>query len=529
MTEACPTPPSAPPTRAWSARLSLRTRLLAVIAALLAIALIVAGALTVATVQLQLRNRVDDQLRQFANPKAASKVMSDLLSSPATSGEGSAGPAPGGQAGGHGLPSVFAAQLFTDSGGVSRVFSQNPDRGLPNIPTFTSAKAAGTDAKPFTLNGTQGTHWRAIAVPYDDLSVNGTSIGPATIVLATPLTDAEHTVSGVLWAFTLLSIGLLAALMVVGYFAIGRAFRPLRVVEGVAVAFGRGDTNQRVPDQGTQTEVGRLGTSMNAMLDQIETTLAAREASEQRMRRFVGDASHELRTPLSTVRGFAELYRMGAVRNPEDISQTFRRIEDESTRMAGLVEDLLRLARLDEQRPLNLTSVDLLVLVADAEQDAKALDRTRLVRVTGLDGHGEPGPALVTGDEQQLRQVVTNLMANALRHTAAGTPVELGVGTRDGQAVLHVVDHGHGVDPEVAEKIFERFFRADASRSRGSGGGSGLGLAIVASIVEAHHGHARVLPTTGGGATFEVTIPARRAGLSDNSQTRSSSSPVRTP
>ncbi len=275
----------------------------------------------------------------------------------------------------------------------------------------------------------------------------------------------------------------------------------------MATAFGGGDTSRRVDVRAPGTEVGRLGGAVNAMLDRIETTLAAREASEQRMRRFIGDASHELRTPLATLRGFAELYRMGAVREPEEVTSTFRRIEDESTRMGGLVEDLLVLARLDEQRPLRLQPVDLLVLAGDAVHDSSALAPDRAVRLTGLDGAERPSPAPVTGDEARLRQVVTNLLGNALRHTPAGSPVELGVGRRDGRAVLQVVDHGAGVPPELAEKIFERFYRADASRTRSSGG-SGLGLAIVAAIVQAHGGTAAVRPTPGGGATFEVVLPS---------------------
>jgi two-component system OmpR family sensor kinase len=227
------------------------------------------------------------------------------------------------------------------------------------------------------------------------------------------------------------------------------------------------------------------------------------------MRRFVSDASHELRTPLATVRGYAELYRQGAVTDPADVAQAMRRIETEATRMAGLVDDLLTLARLDEQRPEQRAPVDLTVLAADAVQDARALAPGRSVTLTGSNGPIEP--AVVLGDEPRLRQLVTNLVVNALRHTPDGTPIELLIGTDAGpnprSALLQVRDHGPGIAPEHARAVFERFFRSDASRQRGQGGGSGLGLAIVAAIVSAHGGQVGVTQTPGGGATFLVRLP----------------------
>jgi two-component system OmpR family sensor kinase len=289
--------------------------------------------------------------------------------------------------------------------------------------------------------------------------------------------------------------------------AIRRAFRPLREVESVATAFGQGDTSRRVRNDEPRTEVGRLGASVNAMLDSIETTLAAREASESRMRRFVADASHELRTPLASLRGFAELYRQGAISRPDDVARTFRRIEDESTRMGGLVEDLLLLARLDEQRPMRRDPVDMLVLAGDVVHDARALAPGRAVRLQGLGGDPHPRPAPTIGDDARLRQVLTNLVTNALRHTPQGSPIEIGVGVADGSACWQVVDHGPGVSPEDAARIFERFYRADSSRTRSAGGGAGLGLAIVDGVTHAHGGRARVVPTPGGGATFEVALP----------------------
>jgi two-component system OmpR family sensor kinase len=241
------------------------------------------------------------------------------------------------------------------------------------------------------------------------------------------------------------------------------------------------------------------------MLSQIEHAFGVRAASEARMRQFVADASHELRTPLAAVRGYAELYRQGAVSEPEDVASAMRRIEDEAARMGMLVEDLLLLARLDEERAARTERVDLTVLAADAVQDARAIAPDREITLIGL--RGPLGSAELAGDEPRLRQVVTNLVANAIHHTPAGTPVEVAVGIRDRSAVLEVRDHGLGVDPAEASRVFERFFRSDPSRTRGRGGGTGLGLAIVAAIVAGHDGRVGVARTQGGGATFIVEIP----------------------
>jgi two-component system OmpR family sensor kinase len=310
-----------------------------------------------------------------------------------------------------------------------------------------------------------------------------------------------------------------------GWLAIRRAFLPLREVEDTAAAIAAGDLSRRVREWPRNTEVGRLTASLNGMLAQIEQAFRHREASQARTRRFAADASHELRTPLASIRGFAELYRQGAV-PAGDVPRTMRRIEDEAARMGGLVEDLLLLARLDEQRPGRSEPVDLAVLAGDAVHDVRGLDPTRRVQLAGLDAYSGPAPALVIGDEDRLRQVVGNLMANAVRHTPAGTAIEVAVGVSAQppsptgpargpspaggvpRAVIEVRDHGPGLTPEQAERVFERFYRIDASRVRGSGGGSGLGLSIVAAVVAAHGGTVEARTTPGGGATFRVEIPA---------------------
>jgi two-component system, OmpR family, sensor kinase len=283
-----------------------------------------------------------------------------------------------------------------------------------------------------------------------------------------------------------------------------------------AAAIGRGDLGRRVPDHHPGTEMGRLSRALNAMLEQVERAFGARAASEararrseQRMRRFVADASHELRTPLTSIRGFAELHRQGAVTDPDEVSNLLARIEAEATRMGLLVDDLLLLARLDEQRPAEHAAVDLAEVAHDAIEAVRAAAPDREITLTVDPGDtGAPG-IVVTGDEARLRQVVTNLLDNALAYSPADTAVTVRVArtARDDreQAVLEVVDRGQGLTPEQAERVFERFYRTDAARTRARGG-TGLGLSIVAAIVQAHGGTVEVDSTPGEGSTFRVLI-----------------------
>jgi two-component system OmpR family sensor kinase len=252
--------------------------------------------------------------------------------------------------------------------------------------------------------------------------------------------------------------------------------------------------------------VASLSDSLNTMLARIEHSFAVREASERRMRQFVADASHELRTPLATVKGYAELYRVGGVRDPEDVAGAMGRIENEAGRMARLVEDLLLLTRVDSQPTTKRSDIDLTVLAADTVQDARVRADGREIRLVPLHDGGIGG-VHTTGDDHALRQVLANLVTNALEHTPPGSPVEVAVGTLPDRAVIEVRDHGPGIPPDVADRVFERFYRADASRNRSRGGGAGLGLAIVAAIVGRHRGAVRHLPTPGGGATFRIELP----------------------
>jgi two-component system OmpR family sensor kinase len=266
-----------------------------------------------------------------------------------------------------------------------------------------------------------------------------------------------------------------------------------------AGAIAAGDLSRRVEPADDDTEIGKLGTSLNAMLAQIEAAFDERRASEDRLRRFVGDASHELRTPITSIRGYAELFRRGADTRPDDLARSMARIEAEAERMGVLVDDLLLLARLDQGRPLEREPVDLAPIVADAVDAARAIDPERVLDAD-LDGS-----AIVTGDAGRLRQVVDNVLENARVHTPAGTPTHLALGSDDGSVVLTIADEGPGMDAEAAAKAFERFYRGDPARARATGG-AGLGLAIVAAIVESHGGGVRVLDTDTG-TTVEIRFP----------------------
>jgi two-component system, OmpR family, sensor kinase len=292
-----------------------------------------------------------------------------------------------------------------------------------------------------------------------------------------------------------------------GFWVVNRSLRPLVEVERTAAAIAAGQLDRRVPERDPRTEVGRLSLALNGMLTQIQRAVASSESSaekalvmEDRMRRFITDASHELRTPLTTMRGFAELYRQGAAR---DMEMVMARIESESRRMGMLVDDLLLLARLDAQRPLERHRVDLLALAADAVHDAQAVAPNRKITLEVVDGPGTPE---VLGDDARLRQVLGNLVNNALQHTPETADITVRVGTDTDDAILEVVDKGPGMSQQDAMRIFERFYRTDSSRTRSSGG-SGLGLSIVDSLVRAHGGNVTVTTAPGEGCRFYVSLP----------------------
>jgi two-component system OmpR family sensor kinase len=320
------------------------------------------------------------------------------------------------------------------------------------------------------------------------------------IVLAIPMTDVLSVLRQLLVIEVLIGAGVLLGTALIGLAIIEIGLRPLRRMGAVAGTIAAGDLSRRVEPATPRTEIGRLGLALNAMLSQIEAAFAQRTASEQRLRRFIADASHELRTPLTSIRGYSEMLRRGASESPEDSDLARRRIEEESVRMSTLVDDMLLIARLDQGRPLETVPVDLQAIARDAAADARAVAPKREITLQA------PATVVVAGDDTRLRQVVGNLVRNALVHTPALSPIEIAVTTQNGTARLSVVDHGPGLRTEDHERIFEPFYRADPSRSRDSGG-AGLGLSIVNAVVVAHGGHVEIKETSGGGATFEVALP----------------------
>ena len=326
-----------------------------------------------------------------------------------------------------------------------------------------------------------------------------------TTVVAVPLRDVEQRLTASSWSRGFVIAGVLLLLAAVAWILVRVGLLPLDRIGHTASRIAGGDLSHRVAGADSRTEVGRVGLALNAMLDRLERAFAERQASEDRLRQFIADASHELRTPLASIRGYAELFRMGAAREPAEVERSMRRIEDEAARMGVLVEDLLTLARLDEIVDAPHGEVDLRKLAGDAAGDARATAPDRAIEVTG------DGEAVVLGDAHQLRQVLGNLLRNALVHTPAGSPVEVGVSAADQEVRLEVRDHGPGLPTDDPDALFERFWRAEGGRERGKSG-AGLGLAIVAAIVNAHGGRVTAVNADGGGASFVVTLPAAPVG-----------------
>lgn len=494
---------------------SLRVRLLGILLVLLVGAVLSTGWVMQSVLRGYLIAQVDDDLTQMylrlhRDPPYLERFVNSLYGD-------QKGQPPA-------FPSSYVLQLSLDdeAGSLRTALPHGEISLFPVLEQPTYALASSDGGRIRTVSGVEdgSGDFRVIALPflYEESSVDR----PGAILVAQSLEGVDNSVAKVRWAVLWAGLGVLLACVFLGWLAIRRAFVPLTEVERTAAAIADGDLSRRVPPRHPRTEVGRLTASLNGMLSQIESAFRDREASEARTRRFAADASHELRTPLAAIRGFAELYRQGAVAGHE-VPRTMRRIESEAQRMGGLVEDLLLLARLDEKRPARREPVDLAVLAGDAVHDARGLDPTRRLALCGPVSGG-PAPAVVVGDEDRLRQVVANLVGNAVRHTPPGTPIELAVGTVRGHAptaggpaapaavlvpvaVLEVRDHGPGIPPDKVEQVFERFYRVDSSRSRGQGGGAGLGLSIVVAVVESHGGTVSLHPTPGGGATFRVALP----------------------
>jgi two-component system, OmpR family, sensor kinase len=458
--------------------MSLRARLLLVLAGLAVAGLLAADVATYAALKSFLVDRVDRTLtgsaRTLMGPLAGRGFADrrDLA--------GLAELAPG-----------VRIETRDPSGNVvgSEVLSGAADPGEPALPAQMPA-----DQAYFTVDGRDGgPGFRVFSEPVGDRG---------TLVLAAPLDDVAATLRRLALIELVVSLLAVAAIVAAGLWLVRVGLLPLTRIGETAAAIGAGDLSRRVvPGGGPRTEVGRLAAALNGMLSQLEAAFAARTASERRLRRFVGDASHELRTPLAAVQAYAELFERGARERPQDLARAMAGIERESRRMGELVDELLLLARLDQGRPLERAPVDLAALAREAVDAARALEPLRPFEVE------IPERLEVVGDPTRLRQVLDNLLGNVRAHTPVEAPVRVGLSRRGASAVLEVADRGPGLSAEAAARAFERFYRADPSRSRDSGG-AGLGLAIVAAIAEAHGGRAVVESRPGEGARFVVEVPA---------------------
>ncbi|MGW4897332.1 sensor histidine kinase [Kitasatospora sp. NPDC004240] len=492
-------------------RLSLRARLLVLALALVTTGLAVSDTLVLATVRMQLVERLDEQLvrfgEAFAHRPPGRQPWTDprqSVGNPRRTNQLNAA-----------LPSQYLVQYLGTDGRAEQVVRQpmNDNEPAPLLARYDpDVRPPGTPADLADLRG--GGTWRVLVLPLQRPAGAQPGLftppGPAYLMVAVSREDIDATVSRLRASFLAIGGAVLLLIAVLCFFAVRAGLRPLRRIEEGAERIASGELSHRMPALPPRTEVGRLSIALNGMLAQIEAAFAARAESEARMRRFVADASHELRTPLAGIRGFAELYRMGALPTEADVTRTMSRIESEAVRMGALVEDLLVLARLDEERPLDLAPMDLRTLAADALHDLTALDPSRPVALTGPAGGGAPGAAPVLGDEARLRQVITNLVGNAVKHTPPGTPVRIGVGTADGLCLLEVADAGPGLTADQAARVFHRFYRVDASRSRQDGGGAGLGLAIATALTHAHGGTLTLHTAPDAGATFRVELPHQR-------------------
>ena len=474
--------------------MSLRARLLLVTVGLVTLGLLIADVVTYRALSSSLLERVDEQLAQVG--QAVQGVLGPQGFPPPDG--------PGPTLGYGGPPAGSYAALVDVSGHVVREHSfeyqggQQEDAPVPDLPDGLPGSTTGGTGTTIFFAGSQDgdTHFRVEAV--------GPQPNAGTLVMAVPLTEMRETLGRLLTIEALVTIGVALTAGALALWLVKVGLRPLETMGTTAGAIAAGDLSRRVEPADDSTEIGKLGTSLNAMLSQIEAAFDERRASEERLRRFVGDASHELRTPITSIRGYAELFRRGASARPDDLARSMSRIEAEAERMGVLVDDLLLLARLDQGRPLDQKPVDLVAVVTDAVDAARAIDPDRVLDAD-LDG-----PATVVGDAGRLRQVIDNLLENAQVHTPSGTPTHVALRTaEDGGAVLTVADEGPGMDPEVASKAFERFYRGDPARAR-STGGAGLGLAIVAAIVESHGGGVQVLDTDVG-TTIEVRFPHEEA------------------
>ena len=478
----------------WWESTSLRAKITGVTVIIVTLGLMVIGMGTVLTIERYLTDEIDAKISEAAEglPDLLNTVDFDDFD----------------RARADGLSNEFYIAAVSATGTV--LASNLDDDSLDYGPDVSRLSLAVISESPeaFTLESRNGeTTWRVKTYRLGVVSAQSDRTLPATLAIGIDLEESRQVVgsfASVFLAFSLVVVVLSAALTRI---LVTTTFKPLREVEETAARFAGGDYTQRLSGSTPNTEVGRLTRSLNTMLSRIDRAFSDRAETIEQMRRFIGDASHELRTPLVSVRGYAELYRMGALTRTDDVAQAMERIEKEADRMTRLVTDLLELARLDEAKPLELTDVTLADVAREQALDAGAIAPDRAITWSLAEGV-ETSDTRVRADENKIRQVVTNLLQNAMRFSPEGSPIEVEVDRRRDpeRGVIRVIDHGEGVPAQIRDKVFQRFWRADTSRARETGG-SGLGLAIVSSIVSRHNGTITVTDTPGGGATFEVALP----------------------
>lgn len=482
--------------------MSLRARLVAGIA-FVALVLFTVSAINTNSTRSQLIGQIDDRLLLLADAGADGRAPFPHDGA----GPTSLPPRPPEDGPFERLSDIYEAYYDEAGALLFEIRPNQPGDEEIGTPTVDPADAPSSGVQLVTSGSDAGdTTYRALLHRLDDGTVR---------VVAVPIDDVQDTIDRLMLAQVLGALAILAALGLVGWWVVHLGIRPVKEMTATATRIADGDLTVRVPEGRAGTESGELAGALNQMLGTIEGALDERARSEQRLRRFVADASHELRTPLTTIRGYAELYRMGGLGSEDALDDAMRRTEQEAARMSRLVEDMLVLAKLDEERPLQLRPVDLVRLARDAAADARARAPERSI---SFDASTDTG--LVLGDEDRLRQVIGNVVGNAIVHTDPDVPVVISVSrteragpNADGPdhagavMVLEVADQGPGMSTEVAARVTERFFRADPARSRHRGG-SGLGLSIVDAAIAAHGGTVEIDSTEGEGTTVRILLPA---------------------
>jgi two-component system OmpR family sensor kinase len=462
---------------------SLVTRLMAAAALLVTVTSLVTGLLGTALLRNYLYSRADAQLRDFAS------VATRILTRP------HAPPRPGAQQ--QALPTQFLVEVVSPDGHVQLAGDPVHDAPGPRL----SAAQLRDERSPFTAPaaGQPAHSWRVLVKPLS---------GGRHAVIASSLDNLNSTVTRLEIADALAGAIAIAVLAGIGLPLVRASLAPLGRIEATAAAIAGGDLSQRIDHPSRRTEVGRLADALDSMLGQIEAAYRARaegEAralrSEDRMRQFVADASHELRTPLTSVRGLAEFgLQQGDSASPDELLRLMTLIQGEASRMGRLVEDLLVLARFDQDRRLDRGHVDLASIAAQAVQAARIVSPGRPLTLLAGD------PVIVYADSERLRQVIDNLIGNAMQHTPPRSPVTVSVTSTAGTGEIVVADGGPGMTAEQAARVFERFYRTDDARTRARGG-TGLGLSIAASLAAAHGGDITVDTEPGQGAAFRVRLP----------------------